>query len=254
MIGAPALTAAAALRAGTGLVKILSHPQVIPHALAIEPSATGLVYPSSDSPGEWNECLRSLGTGVVLAVGPGMGVSARDQQRLRGLFQSGYPMVLDADGLNNLAAMQLPWPVAGGPVVLTPHPGEFKRLAQPCSVTPDATDPDSRPAAARQLARALNAVVVLKGRHTVIADAAHHTVNSTGNPALATAGSGDVLTGVIASLIAQGLEPFDAARLGVYLHGLAADLWAEQHGPCGMTARELAALIPDALQRHRLGS
>ncbi|MFN3165820.1 MAG: NAD(P)H-hydrate dehydratase, partial [Phycisphaeraceae bacterium] len=93
----------------------------------------------------------------------------------------------------------------------------------------------------------LNAVIVLKGNRTVIADDARTTINTTGNPALATAGSGDVLTGLIASLIAQGMTAYDAARLGVSAHGLAADRWAKQHGRRGLRAIELADRLPSAL-------
>jgi len=95
------------------------------------------------------------------------------------------------------------------------------------------------------------AVVLLKGAGSVITDGRRWRANQTGNPAMATAGSGDVLTGLIAALMAQGCDALDAASLGAHLHGLAADLWAKQHGPSGLTARDLAATLPEAFQQHR---
>lgn len=252
MVGAPALAASAALRAGAGLVKVLSHAQVIPHVLVIEPGATGLVCPAAGDDQAWRTLFAGLGERVVLAIGPGMGVSDESRRVLSVLLGSGLPAVVDADGLNNLAQLGTRIGAATSPLVLTPHPGEFRRLAAAAGLAFDPTDPAQRPQAAQALAKRYNAVVVLKGQHTVISDARSLYINSTGNPSLATAGSGDVLTGVIASFMAQGMEAFDASVLGVYIHGLAADLWAAQHGPCGLTARDLALLIPDALQRHRL--
>jgi NAD(P)H-hydrate epimerase len=137
---------------------------------------------------------------------------------------------------------------------MTPHPGEFKRLATALGIARSGTDPDQRPNAAGELARAHKAIVVLKGHRTIVSDGERVYVNTTGNPALAAAGSGDVLTGLIAALIAQKVEPFDAAVLGVYLHGLAADLWAAEHGKSGMLARELAERLPDAFEQHRVGN
>lgn len=101
------------------------------------------------------------------------------------------------------------------------------------------------------LAKKLNAVVLLKGQHTVITQPGQYAVNPTGNPALATAGSGDVLTGTIASLVAQGMDGFNAARLGAYMHGHAADLWSKQHGSRGLLANELADWLPKAFSQLR---
>lgn len=247
MIGAPALCAAAALRSGAGLVKLATTQAVLPWALTIEPSATGIVLT-----GRVREDLRRLDAAdplhhAVLAVGPGMG-DAWPPSLVQRLLGGPRAVVLDADGLNMLARAGSAR-TGDAPLVLTPHPGEFRRLAQPLGITRDPTDPAQRVAAATALARAHRAVVVLKGRHTVVADASRHRINTTGNPALATAGTGDVLTGIIASLIAQGLAPFDAASLGTHLHGLAADDWATMHGDAGMTASELATLLPGARQR-----
>lgn len=250
MIGAPALAATAALRGGAGLVKIAADPDILPFCLTIEPSATGLVLPRRDDGPAMDQFMRQLDERTVLAIGPGMGVGADPQSLLKLLLRLGRPVVLDADGLNNLSLLPGFEHVARCPLVMTPHPGEFRRLAAPLNIPHDPTDASQRPAAAEALAKACRCVAVLKGRHTVVSDGRRHYVNDTGNPALATAGSGDVLTGLVASLTAQGMTPFDAAVLGVYLHGLAADLWSSDHGPTGLTARDLASLLPRAMRRH----
>ena len=260
MIGAPALAATAALRTGCGLAKIMTWPELLPHCLTIEPSATGMAVPYIDDPTELRRAISELTGRTILAVGPGMSVNQATRRGVElALQQKDYPVVLDADGLNNLA--QIPnyqnnhnhhpkRPAC--PLVLTPHPGEYRRLADSIGLEHDPTDPEQRPAAATALAAHYDAVVVLKGQHTVIADEARHTINTTGNPALATAGSGDILTGALASLIAQGMDLYEAAVLATYLHGLAADLWVKDHDdhPAGMMARDLAHHLPRALARH----
>lgn len=247
MIGAPALAATAALRAGAGLVKIMTHPVVIPFCLAVEPSATGL-YPNMET---MSALFGELRENVVLAVGPGMSTGGDEQAAVAALLKLGRPMVLDADGLNNLTSLGASVKKMESPLVLTPHAGEYRRLAHASGLEFDPTDPSQRPEAAAALAERYGAVVVLKGRGTVVCDGARCYTNTTGNPALATAGTGDVLTGVIAGLMAQGMEAFDAAVLGVHVHGLAADLWADRHGRAGLLARDLASLIPDALEARR---
>ena len=157
-------------------------------------------------------------------------------------------IVLDADGLNLLASTGHRRPSGGPPLVLTPHPGEFRRLAEPIGITLNPTDPSQRRSAAIELAMAHHATVVLKGSQTVVTNGQQVFLNQTGNAALATAGSGDVLTGLIAALIAQGLAAFDASVLAVHLHGLAADHWARAHGPAGLLARELADHLPECAE------
>ncbi len=248
MIGAPALCARAALRTGAGLVKMAVPPAVLPAAITIEPSATGIGL--GDDPTDAIALINQADPGgqAVLAVGPGMGQSDASGQLVHHILATPRTVVLDADGLNLLARSGKTHHADGPPLVLTPHPGEFARLARPLGITQSPTDPDQRPAAAAALAQAHHAVVVLKGRHTIITDGSRYRVNQTGNPALATAGTGDVLTGAIASLIAQGMTPFDAASLATHLHGAAADRWAMQSGPRGLRAQELADLLTEAMQ------
>lgn len=251
MMGAPALCAGSAFRSGAGLVKIAAHQDVLNVAIAIESGATGICLTDDATANVAQINQASAADRTVLAVGPGLGQSADRGKLVELLMNGNRPIVLDADGLNLLAATGLPRPDAPCDVVLTPHPGEFQRLAKPLGIDAVPTDPASRPTAAAALANAHRAVVVLKGQHTIVSDGQRIHTNTTGNPALATAGSGDVLTGCIAALIAQGMAPFDASILGVYLHGLGADIWAAEYGPVGMTASELIGLLPEAFALHR---
>ncbi|MEM9345289.1 MAG: NAD(P)H-hydrate dehydratase [Planctomycetota bacterium] len=249
MIGAPALTARAAFRSGAGLVKIACQHSILPHVLSVEPSATGIAIG-----GEPEDALAQIEHAdpqqrAVLAVGPGLGQDARTAELVMALIKGSRPIVLDADGLNMLAKRLDQDPRVAdnhAPLVLTPHPGEYKRLADTLHMQADPTDPSTRVEAASKLAQQLNATVVLKGQHSVIADKHNYAINTTGNPALATAGSGDVLTGLIASLLAQGMAPFGSCQLGSHLHGLAADQWIKQHGSLGLRAIELADQLPHA--------
>jgi NAD(P)H-hydrate epimerase len=157
-------------------------------------------------------------------------------------------MVVDADALFALAERKELVSQAAGPRILTPHPGEFARLT---GVTPTTNDA-ARAAAAGELAAASGSsglVVVLKGHRTVVTDGQRVAFNTTGNPGMATGGTGDVLTGFITALVCQGLVPFDAARLGVYLHGLAGDLAAAKLGQVSLTARDLVEYLPAAFSR-----
>ena len=251
MIGAPAICAGAALRSGAGLVKVATEPAILPWALTIEPGATGVRLE-----GDVDRRLSALDEAdpqrrAVLAVGPGMGQSEAAGDLVMAMLRGHRPIVLDADGLNLLARHRSPRPASGAPLVMTPHPGEFARLAEPLGIRDSATDPAQRPAAAARLAELNHAVVLLKGHGTVVSDGASVYTNTTGNPALATAGSGDVLTGVVAALMAQGMDAFDAACLGAHVHGLAADHWAQRHGRAGLSALELARELPDALNAQR---
>ena len=158
------------------------------------------------------------------------------------------PRVLDADALNVLA--QLGWPGGGGvdwgPLVLTPHPGELERLT---GVSP--RDRAGQVAAAKRLSDESGAVIVVKGGPTevVAREETRPWINETGNPGMATAGSGDVLTGVIASMLGQGLSSWDAARLSVWVHGMAGDLATVRHGQAGLIASDIVDALPEAIAR-----
>lgn len=248
MIGAPAFCAAAAFRAGTGLVRIASWPGVLPLILTVAPQATGLMLEANPARSISRINDVDPNENAVLAVGPGMGRSDAALRLVDQLLREPRTVVLDADGLAALVASGRLSRSSTSSLVLTPHPGEFDRLAQPVGIRLSPTDPEQRPQAAWELAQANNAVVVLKGKNTVVTDGQSLYINQTGNPALAAGGSGDVLTGVIASLIAQGMSTMDACVLGVYLHGLAADLWTRQHANVGLHPMELAEQIPHAIK------
>ncbi len=247
MIGAPSLTARAALRGGAGLVKIAASNELLSAMLTIEPSATGIVL--NDDAQAQRQAIDHADPDhtAVLAVGPGMGLAESAGRLVENLLRGPRGIVLDADGLNLLAQTTYRHPSEGPPLVLTPHPGEFKRLARRLGIEHDPTDETQRPTAAAALALAHNSVVVLKGHHSVVTDGRCCYINDTGNAALATAGSGDVLTGLLAALLAQGMSAMDAAILAVHAHGRAGDLWAQSNGPRGLRAGDLADLLPKAL-------
>ena len=253
MIGAPALCATAALRCGAGLVKVAVPAAICPAVIGIEPQATGILLGLDAEQAAAALDQADPGQRAVVAVGPGWSCGPVQQGVLDRILAGDRRCVLDADGLNLLAGRSFGRMEAYPPLIMTPHPGEFRRLAGALGIADDPTDAASRPGAAAQLARTWQAVVVLKGQHTIIADARRHRVNRTGNPALATAGSGDVLTGMIAAFWAAGLEPFDAAALGAHLHGLAGDIWAREYGPVGLRIQDLTDRIPAAMAEHRRG-
>jgi NAD(P)H-hydrate epimerase len=153
-------------------------------------------------------------------------------------------MIVDADALNALAQHRETMTRAGGPRILTPHPGEFGRL-----VGQQGLSPEERKTEAVALARLSGAVIVLKGHGTLITDGTRQAVNTTGNPGMATGGTGDVLTGVILALVCQGLNPFEAAQLGVHVHGLAGDFAAADLGEVSLIARDLVNYLPRAFKR-----
>lgn len=275
MIGAVALAATAALRAGAGLVRIAAPSTVLSAMLTICPSATGMPIPVSAG-GRLEPHDAAAGVDMMvgqcqtLVIGPGMGLSdGARAAALRSVYQEDVPVVVDADALNNLAEVPELSRDFLAAAVLTPHPGEFKRLAEALRLSGDPTGPASRPTAAASLAQRLGCIVVLKGSGTVVSDGQRTWVNTTGNAALATAGTGDVLSGLIAGLIAQFVKVdgfdgparrptakplglYDAARLAVAAHGLAAEAWVKRHrADAGLLAMELAEGIPAALQSFR---
>jgi ADP-dependent NAD(P)H-hydrate dehydratase / NAD(P)H-hydrate epimerase len=243
--GAGRLCAWAALRAGAGL-STLASPWASAEVWAPDPIMTEELDP--DTPGAL-ERLAGLAERVqVIAMGPGMPTSAAARELVRkAVAELEVPLVLDADALNHLAPDLELVATCAAPVVLTPHPGEAARLLD---ISSSEVQRD-RVAAARRLAETTRAAVVLKGARSLVCDGLAGdgvvTINPTGGPALATAGSGDVLTGVIAALIGQGVAPGEAARLGCYLHGLAADRAAAELGPWSVTASDVLEALPGAL-------
>ena len=246
MSGAIALAGMAALRGGAGLVRLAVPDICLATVAAFEPSYMTVPL-RSDRRGRisldaLSDILTQAERASVLAFGPGVGRSLGLDTIVARLYaRMSIPMVLDADGLNALSVRVGQMGKPAGPRVLTPHPGEFERLAG-CKPRTE----DERIGAAAELASRLGAVIVLKGHRTVVSDGRSSIVNTTGNPGMATGGSGDVLTGLITSLMCQGLEPFGAAHLGVHLHGLAGDIAAESLGQESLTASDIVAHLPAA--------
>ena len=278
MLGGPVLSALASLRAGAGLGALALPDTLLNDALASALVLTGVALPT-DATGDLiaHECAPRLDTlaqrADAIVVGPGLGESPGAQAcvlRLIGGGQERTPVVLDADGLNNLASLTDYPSELRAPCVLTPHVGEFRTLASAAGV--DADPIRDQRGAAEALARRLGVVVALKSSDTVVTDGVRTWLHTGGNPALATGGSGDVLAGVIASLIAQhhrdpilagsrtvsseqqgGISLFDAACLGVWAHALAASDWQAAHSGAtgGMLASDLLERLPVALHAMR---
>lgn len=250
MAGAIALAGMAALRSGAGKVRVAVPDLCLETVAQWEPSymtlgldcdERGFIQPTA------LDQIQELATAATcVAIGPGLGTNAGLSKLVDWLFRMlPQPLVVDADGLNALASAPGGLSQAAGPRVLTPHPGEFARLCKACGMNADKT-PEVQRANAIELAARLNLVLVLKGHRTLITDGHTHYHNTTGNPGMATGGSGDVLTGVITALICQGLAPLAAARLGVFAHGLAGDLAADKIGQVGLIARDLLEHLPAA--------
>jgi ADP-dependent NAD(P)H-hydrate dehydratase len=249
MAGAAALVGASALRSGAGLVRVASPAEVQPTVASFEPSY--MTFPlAHDGEGflQFEAAMaaleRLIGSADVVATGPGLGQSSQIQALVRWLLETcDKPLVIDADGLNALSTQKELLSRLSGPVVLTPHPGEFARLMG-TDVPQVQADREGNAARLANLSESL--VVVLKGAGTIVTDGRRIYVNRTGNPGMATGGSGDTLTGVIAALLAQKLAPFEAAQLGVYAHGLAGDIARDQNGEVGMIAGDIVDSLPDA--------
>jgi ADP-dependent NAD(P)H-hydrate dehydratase len=253
MSGAAALAGRAALRAGAGLVRVATPKSVLPIVAAIEPSFTTIALPEDGngriSAKAINIILETVSENDVVAFGPGVGISGALRSILETLLeQESLRLVIDADGLNNLACIKNWRARLKAKLILTPHPGEMKRL---WSGLMRQELPADRQEQALQLSQRTNAIIVLKGAGTVVTDGEKVYINKTGNPGMATAGSGDVLTGIITALLGQGLSDFDAAVLGVYIHGLAGDIAAEKFGQVSLMTTDIIDSLPDAFLRYR---
>jgi NAD(P)H-hydrate epimerase len=251
MSGAAVLCASGALRGGAGLVRVAVPEDILPLVAVGNPCYMTRPLPY-DPEGRLRaeagpELAALLRESTVAVLGPGMGQGGALPELLLGLLQQASgPLVLDADALNNLAAHRDCLDGHAGPVVITPHPGEFARLVG----SDVAAVQGRRTELAAEFARTHRLVVVLKGHRTVVTDGLGVYVNATGNPGMATGGSGDVLGGLIAALIGQGLKEFAAAQLGVYLHGLAGDLARDDLGETSLIASDLLHYLPRAFLAH----
>ena len=232
MVGAAMLCARGALRAGAGLVRISAPEELypilqvgVPEATCVSRDISRLDYMAHD----------------VIAIGPGLGDDAGNGELIRTILENyKKTIVLDADGINTIVRADLGQTLMNteATVIMTPHPGEAKRFLEYFGLNVNTKD---REKTINDLVVCSNAICILKGSGTLVA-APHEKsyINTTGNPGMATGGSGDVLTGIIAALAGQGIEPVDAARAGVFIHGMAGDISAEQMGETGMTAMDIA--------------
>lgn len=253
MLGAAALVGLAAMRCGAGLTTI-GVPKSLNPALQqkISPVIMTLPLPETKegslSKTAYSTIMSKVKNVQVLALGPGL---SRDEQTqkliLKVIAHCPVPMVIDGDALTALAQNISILQKNTAPKVLTPHPGEMARLT---GYKKDSIE-KSRKKIASDFAQNYNCTLVLKGHQSIVASAKGELhVNSTGNVGMATAGSGDVLTGMIAAFLAQGLAAYDAARLGVYLHGLAGDLAAKEKTAISLIATDIIEKIPLAFKKY----
>ena len=247
--GAALLSASAALRTGTGLVTLAGPQGLVPVFSSVLLEAMTAPQPErADGSLKLDERVLSqaLNGKSAVAFGPGIGVSVETKRMARWLLKkSQVPLLIDADGLNCVASQVAMLKTATVPVVLTPHPGEMSRLA----AMPTTDIQANRLDVARSFATRYGCYLVLKGARSIIAAPDGRTwLNPTGNPGMASGGMGDVLSGIIGGLLAQGYAPDEACCLGVFLHGAAADIFAQQHGEAGMLARDVIDTLPDTLR------
>ena len=255
--GAAILTGLGALRAGAGLVTIAAAQSVAARLGGIVPELTWMVLdeeaPGLIAPSGWRHATSEAAAYDAVVIGPGLGRQPATLRRTRNLVSAlGSSAVVDADALNALAGGARWWQSLKGEHVLTPHPGEFGRLV--AGDAPAVDDDGARAQAASDAAVLWKQVVVLKGAHSVVASPGGEVLRSSiASPALATAGSGDVLAGVIGAFLAGGAESFVAAACGVAVHGAAGKLAEGRVGRAGVIARDIAAFLPEAIEKLRGG-
>jgi NAD(P)H-hydrate epimerase len=253
MSGAAILCASAALRSGAGLVTV-----AVPEGIQVQVAASNPCYMTAPMPQDGVGCFAREAEPMLLdlcsrcdvvAFGPGIGRGdALADLAVSLITQVDKPLVVDADGLNNVAGrlecLQQRW----APLIFTPHPGEFARLVG----QETAQVQENRVELAINFASQHAVLMVLKGHGTIVTDGLKYYVNDTGNPGMATGGTGDVLTGIISALLGQGLEPFAAAQLGVFIHGRAGDLARDRLGEMSLIAADLLDYLGPAFRSHAM--
>lgn len=258
MTGAAYLSSKAALRSGAGLVT-LGIPEGLNAVMEVKltcvmtrpmPQTTAGTLAIAAKP----KIIESARNADVVVIGPGLSQHPETRELTIALLRElNVPIVLDADGLNAVAGQPDVIGAAKNSIVLTPHPGELARLMNLRSA---ADVQRNRMNTAKQFVTSLqnggdkDIVLALKGHETIVIDRNRIYVNDTGNPGMASAGSGDVLSGVVGALIGQGLSAFDAAQLGVHIHGLAGDIAAQRKGEISMIATDILDCLPDALSEY----
>ncbi len=242
--GAPALSAMGALRSGAGVV-YLGVPESI-YAIEAVKLTEPIVFPLADHNGMLSafaltEIIERLHRMDAVLIGPGLGQSDGTFLTVKTVLESFKgPVVVDADGINVLSGHIDILRGRTGPTIITPHAGEFQRICGKML--------DNRIEAAVEFANDVNCIVVLKGHESVITDGKSCYINTTGNPGMATGGSGDVLAGIIVSLLGQGVAPLEAAACGAWLHGRAGDVCAQELGQYGMLPTDMLNVLPKLLK------
>ena len=224
-MGAAVIASKTCFRSGVGLLTVAFYPE-----------NKSVLFNSIPEAMYANSCvMNDLSPYNAIGIGPGIGVDEISLQYIYELYENKLPVVFDADALNLIAKYKIDWKNFNFPFVLTPHPKEFDRLFG------EHDSESERRTTAIQKAKDLNCVIVLKGHKTFITNGIHSFENTTGNSGLAKGGSGDALTGMITSFLAQDYTTLEAAKLGVYLHGLAADITLQ-------TQSEESMLITDVIE------
>lgn len=251
MAGAAALSGLAALRSGAGLVRVATPHEIQPTVAGFDPSYMTWPLPQTTrgtlDPSAWYELLTHYEQAKVIAAGPGLGREEGVRQVIFELLRhADKPLVFDADALHAVSPLKengLVLKQYAAPLIITPHPGEAAALLGTSTEKIQA----DRLAAAVELTSYLpvGSVVVLKGHGTVVTDGTRGYLNLSGNPGMATGGSGDVLTGILAAFLAQDYKPFDAAVLGTYVHGLAGDIARDANGVTALIAGDLVDCLGD---------
>lgn len=251
MLGAAALTGLAAMRAGAGLVT-LGIPQSLNLNLQKKISPVLMTLSLKETKEQtialsaYAQIQKKLSSFDVVALGPGLGLHPDTQKFVFKIISAGNkPLVIDADALNAIAKNPSILLKNKCAKILTPHPGEMARLTK---LNRESIE-KNRAKIAKEFSKKFKCVLLLKGHRTVVADwNGKIYINKTGNPGMATAGSGDVLTGIIAAFLAQGLSAFDAARWGAYIHGIAGDLAAKEKAKVAMISTDIVEKIPQAFE------
>lgn len=248
MMGAAIMASQAALRAGAGLVTL-----VVPESLVNVASALQLCAVVKGVNETEERSLASSASAQILemradslVIGPGLGTHPETAHCVAQLVENvQVPFVLDADGLNAFADAPGRLTLGESPRVLTPHPGELGRILE----LPKEDIQENRKGFAQEAARRFWAVCILKGHRSIITDGDQTFLNRTGNPGMATGGSGDVLSGIIGTFLSQKFSTIDAARLGTHIHGLAGDIAAQSKGEISLLATDVIDTLPDAFKK-----
>ncbi len=255
MLGASALCGLAAMRAGAGLVT-LGVPRSLNLTLQRKISAVLMTLPLPETTQHtfatraWAELKKNIQTFSAVAIGPGLSGNLQTRAFIKQiLLNCPVPLVIDADALNAVSESTSDLLFKSkAPRILTPHAGEFHRLLHTSNI-PDEKNLKARSRLAQNFAKRYHCVLLLKGHQTIVADLSGACyINTSGNSGMATAGSGDVLTGILTAFLAQGIPPFEAAKWAAYLHGKAGDLAAKAKGKASLIATDLIESLPNALK------